>query len=72
MSEFNLTDHKTRDKSILARIFLMKVFVKQFVNWLSLKKIISGLRLNFQTQEIVDGATEQTPLSCVSCLVPGS
>ena len=50
----------------------MKVFVKQFVNWLSLKKIISGLRLNFQTQEIVDGATEQTPLSCVSCLVPGS
>ena len=37
MSEINPTDHK----SILAHIFLMKVFVKQFVNWLSLKEIIA-------------------------------
>ena len=40
MSEINPTDHK----SISSRIFLMKVFVKLFVNCLGLKEVISAIK----------------------------
>ena len=45
MSEINLIDHK----SIPAHIFLMEVFMKPFMNWLSLKEIRCGSRLKFQS-----------------------
>ena len=50
-------------------IFLMKVFLKLIVNQLSLKEIISGLRLNSQSWEIMDGIN-----SIIVCIrmVPGS
>ena len=63
MSEINPTDHK----SISAHNFLMKVFVKQFVNWLSLKEIISWLRLNFQSWDLMDGAN-----AIIMCIMFGS